>query len=392
MNVPLLDLKAQYRTLKPELDAALIRVAESQYFILGPDVKALETNIASYVGAKHAIGVSSGTDALLLAMMAMDIGPGDGVIVPTFSFFATAGVISRLRATPVFVDIDPDSCNISVAAIRAAILRYRDTVNLKAIVPVHLFGQAADMRLIMEIAEEHHLFVVEDAAQAIGTRYRDGRRVGAIGHAGCFSFFPSKNLGGFGDGGVITTNDDALAHRMEIMRVHGGERKYYHEVIGGNFRLDAIQAAVLNVKLPHLDDWTAGRQRNAAYYNRALIAAGVATAGAKDFDDSSRVLLPANVFHSSETEGHFHIYNQYCLRVKDRDGLVEHLRASGIGCEIYYPLPFHHQACFQGVPSCADQFPVADSVASTIFAIPVYPELTDEMKDYVVERIVEYLR
>ena len=392
MNVPLLDLKAQYRTIKPELDAELIRVAESQYFILGPDVKALESNIASYVGAAHAIGVSSGTDALLLAMMAMGIGPGDGVIVPTFSFFATAGVVARLRAVPIFVDIDLDSYNISPEAVTTAIHRYGNDLPIKAIVPVHLFGQAADMRAIMDIADAHGLFVIEDAAQAIGTRYSDGQRVGSIGHAGCFSFFPSKNLGGFGDGGVITANDAELAHRMEIMRVHGGERKYYHEVIGGNFRLDAIQAAVLNVKLPHLDDWTSGRQHNAAFYNRALIEAGVATGtGATQFGAGDRVLLPANIHHPSETEGHFHIYNQYCLRTENRDGLVEHLRASGIGCEIYYPLPFHKQACFQDVPSSRDAFPNADAAAATIFAIPIYPELTDEMKAYVIAKIVEFV-
>jgi dTDP-4-amino-4,6-dideoxygalactose transaminase len=393
MNVPLLDLKAQYRTLKRGLDDALIRVAESQYFILGPDVKALESNISSYVGTPHAIGVSSGTDALLLALMAMGVGPGDGVLVPTFSFFATAGVVARLHATPVFVDIDPCSYNISPAALRDAINKYRDTLRLKAIIPVHLFGQAADMAPIMEIAGEFGLFVVEDAAQAIGTTYGDGRRVGSIGHAGCFSFFPSKNLGGFGDGGVITANDDALSHRMEIMRVHGGERKYFHEVIGGNFRLDAIQAAVLNVKLPHLDSWTQGRQRNAAYYNRALIAAGVATrTGVLEFDDQNIVLLPGNMYSTSETEGHYHIYNQYCLRVRNRDGLVDHLRAANIGCEVYYPLPFHRQACFADVPSSRDRFPVADTVSETIFAIPIYPELTDEMKDYVVDRIVECVR
>ena len=387
MQVPLLDLKAQYRALKTELDAALIRVAESQYFILGPDVKSLESNIASYIGVKHAIGVSSGTDALLLAMMAMDIGPGDGVIVPTFSFFATAGVVSRLQAIPIFVDIDPESYNMSPESITSAIHRYKDSVNIKAIVPVHLFGQSADMDPIMAIAGENNLYVIEDAAQAIGTRYKDGRRVGSIGHAGCFSFFPSKNLGGFGDGGIITTQDDELAHRMEIMRVHGGERKYFHEVIGGNFRLDAIQAAVLNVKLPHLDSWTHGRQRNAAYYNRALKAAGITAASGGEAGKALH--LPSNLYHPSETEDHFHIYNQYCLRTSDRDALLEHLRSAGIGCEVYYPLPFHKQNCFKNIPSSKDAFPHADHAASTIFSIPVYPELTDEMKDYVVEQIIE---
>lgn len=392
MHVPLLDLKAQYRPLKEELDAALIRVAESQYFILGPDVKQLEESIAAYIGTRHAIGVSSGTDALLLAMMALDIGPGDAVIVPTFSFFATAGVVARLQATPVFVDCELSTYNLDPAAIEQAIDEAtRAGLRVRAIVPVHLFGQSADMDAIMEIATRHGLYVIEDAAQAIGTQYRDGRRVGSIGTVGCFSFFPSKNLGCFGDGGIITTDDDALAHRIEIMRVHGGEPKYHHKVIGGNFRIDALQAAVLNVKLPHLAEWSKGRQRNAAYYTRALIEAGVAThPGMASFDGANRVLLPASV-HAHSGHDFVHIWNQYSIRMQNRDGLVAHLRSKDIGCEIYYPVPFHRQECFADVPSSANAFPHADTAAAGILSLPIYPELTDEMKQYVVDAIVGFV-
>ncbi len=393
MNVPLLDLKAQYNSLKSELDAALLRVAESQYFILGPDVKELEKNIAEYIGTKHAIGVSSGSDALLLSMMALGIGPGDGVIVPTFSFFATAGVVSRLGATPIFVDIDPITYNIDPKAIEKAYARYKDDVRIKAIVPVHLYGQSADMDSIMKFAEAHNLHVIEDAAQAIGVQYKDGRKVGSIGSAGCFSFFPSKNLGGFGDGGVITTNDDELAHKIEIMRVHGGEKRYYHDVVGGNFRLDALQAAVLNVKLPHLNDWHQKRRENAAYYNKLFMEAGVSNrTGVLEFDDSNKILLPRSVHEDFGTLDFPHIYNQYCIRVQDRDGLSEHLTANGIGNAVYYPVSFHDQKCFSDVPSSRDSFPVADKTAETILALPVYPELTTEMQDFVAKSIIEFMK
>jgi dTDP-4-amino-4,6-dideoxygalactose transaminase len=391
MNVPLLDLKAQYRTLKSDLDAAVLRVSEAQYFILGPDVAALEENIAAYVGAKHAIGVSSGTDALLLSLMALGIGPGDGVLVPTFSFFASAGVVSRLHAVPIFVDIDPITFNIDPAGIERAIEKYQNSVYIKAIVPVHLFGQSADMDAIMASAGKHGLAVVEDAAQAIGTQYKDGRRVGAIGTTGCFSFFPSKNLGGYGDGGVITTNDDALAQRIRIMRVHGGEKQYFHSVIGGNFRLDALQAAVLNVKLPHLDGWTAARRANAAYYNAKFIESGLAERiGVTGFDNSNSALLPASIYEDTGHD-HVHIHNQYCIRVRNRDGLMKHLQDNGIGCAVYYPVPFHKQECFTDLPSSKDSFPVSDEAAETIIALPIYPELKTEMKQYVVDKVVEFV-
>ena len=403
MNVPLLDLKAQYQQIKHEIEPVLLRVAESQYFILGPDVTELEKNIANYVGTKHAIGVSSGTDALLLAMMALGIGPGDGVIVPTFSFFATAGVVARLNAVPIFVEVNRSSYNIEPLAIINAYEKYKDTVNIKAIVPVHLFGQSADMDPIMAFANEHGIVVIEDAAQAIGTQYKDGRRVGSIGTIGCFSFFPSKNLGAFGDGGIVTTNDDELAKRMELMRVHGAEKRYYHEMIGGNFRLDALQAAVLNVKLPYLDGWHEARRKNAAYYNEKFREAGVV--------DNGSVILPTS-FYEHEIESSSspfdpltvspfdpptplrfpHIYNQYCIRVQNRDGLMEHLSANGIGNAVYYPVPFHEQKCFAGLPSCSDAFPVSDEICKTIVALPVYPELTEEMIGYVAETIVDFVR
>jgi dTDP-4-amino-4,6-dideoxygalactose transaminase len=382
MNVPLLDLKAQYQQIKSEIEPVLLRVAESQYFILGPDVTELEKNIAAYVGASHAIGVSSGTDALLLALMALDIGPGDGVIVPTFSFFATAGVVSRLNATPIFVDIDKRSYNLAPELLEEAFEKYRHSVNIKAIIPVHLFGQAADMDRIMAFADRHGLSVIEDAAQAIGTEYSDGRKVGSIGTAGCFSFFPSKNLGAFGDGGIITTNDAELAKRMELLRVHGAEKRYFHEMIGGNFRLDALQAAVLNIKLPYLDDWHDGRRKNAALYNMLFANAGVI--------DSGKVTIPASV-HEPHRVRHPHIYNQYCIRVNNRDGLMEHLTVHGIGCAIYYPVPFHRQKCFADLPGSADSFPVADEVCNDILALPVYPELTKEMIEEVVTKVVEFV-
>ena len=382
MQVPLLDLKAQYSQIRKEIEPVLLRIADSQYFILGPDVTALEKNIAEYIGTSHAIGVSSGTDALLLAMMALGIGPGDDVIVPTFSFFATAGVVSRLNATPIFVDIDPLTCNLSPLTLALAYEKYKSTVNIKAIVPVHLFGQSADMDPIMDFANAHGLYVIEDAAQAIGTQYKDGRRVGSIGTIGCFSFFPSKNLGAFGDGGIITTNDPDLAKRMELLRVHGAEKRYYHDMIGGNFRIDALQAAVLNVKLPYLDSWHEGRRSNAALYNSLFEDAGVVSTG--------KVKIPASVYETTGVQFP-HIYNQYCIRVDNRDGLMEHLTAAGIGNAVYYPVPFHAQNCFADLPSCGDAFPVSDDVCNTIIALPVYPELTEEMIGYVVGCVVEYV-
>ncbi len=387
MKVPLLDLKAQYSSIKKELDEALIRVAESQHFILGPEVEALEKNLASYLGVKHSIGVSSGTDALLIALMAIDIKPGDEVILPTFSFFATAGVVARMNAMPVFTDIDPVTFNIDPNDIEKKI-----TVRTKAIIPVHLYGQSADMDPIMETAKKHSLKVIEDGAQAIGVQYRDGKKVGTIGDVGCYSFFPSKNLGGFGDGGLVVTNDDVLGEKLKIMRVHGGKPKYYHKVIGGNFRLDAIQAVVLNVKLPHLDGWSEKRRKNAESYTKLFIEKGLAEReGAISFDEKNPVLLPKAVYGGSGHKNH-HIYNQYVVRVEKRDELKKYLTENGIGNEIYYPVPFHRQECFAYLKCDDKDYPDSNFAAEHSLALPIYPELTREQIEFVVNSISECIR
>ncbi len=386
MKVPLLDLKAQYKSIKEDIDAALIRMAESQSLILGPEVELLEKNLCEYLQCKHAIGVSSGTDALLIALMAIDIKPGDEVILPTYSFFATAGVVSRLNATPVFADADPVTFNIDPGAVRKLM-----SEKTKAIVPVHLYGQSAEMDEIMAIANEHGVKVIEDAAQAIGTQYKDGVRLGNKGHIGCFSFYPSKNLGCFGDGGLVTTNDDELAAKLRILRVHGGKPKYYHKIIGGNFRLDAIQAAVLNVKLPHLDSWTIGRQRNACLYTKFFVESGLAEeTGKLSYDDKNRVLLPKSVYHGVGLT-HDHIYNQYVIRVKGRDELRKHMTEKEIGTEIYYPVPFHLQECFAYLGYKKGDFPVSEWCADDSLALPIYPELTEEQIRYTVDTIAEFL-
>lgn len=385
MRVPLLDLKPQYKSLKKELDEAVIRVAESQYFIMGPELAEMEKEFQQYLNVKHAWGVSSGTDALLLALMALDIQPGDEVIVPTYSFFATAGVVSRLFATPVFVENDPVTFNIDPNDFERKI-----TSKTKAVIPVHLFGQSAEMDEIMKIANAHNLYVIEDAAQAIGTQYKDGRFVGTIGHIGCYSFFPSKNLGGYGDGGLIVTNDDQLSEIIRIKRVHGGEPKYYHKVIGGNFRLDAIQAAVLRVKLPHLQSWSEKRQQNAKRYNQLFIEAGLAEeTGKTKFDNKNKVLLPKAVYENSGVKN-YHIYNQYKIRVEKRDALREFMTKHEIGTEIYYPVPFHLQECFADLGYKKGDFPISEFSANTSIALPIYPELTDEQLQYVVSTIKKF--
>jgi dTDP-4-amino-4,6-dideoxygalactose transaminase len=382
MTVPLLDLKKQYQSLKSELDEALIRVAESQYFIMGPEVDKMEKAFCEYLNCKYAIGVSSGTDALLVALMALDIQPGDEVIVPTYSFFATAGVVSRMNAVPVFADIDPVTFNIDPDDIEKRI-----TNKTKAIIPVHLYGQSCEMDMIMEIARNNNLKVVEDGAQAIGVQYKDGKHVGTIGDIGCYSFFPSKNLGCFGDGGLVVSNDDVLGEKLRILRVHGGKPKYYHKIIGGNFRLDAIQAAVLNVKLPHLDDWSSHRRDNAELYTKLFIEAGLAEAtGRIKFDDKNKVLLPKAVYKDSGVKN-YHIYNQYIIRVEDRDLVRKHLSDQGVGTEIYYPVPFHKQECFSSLNYKNGEFPLAEEAADDSIALPIYPELTKEQQKYIVDEI-----
>ena len=374
MHVPLLDLKAQYASIKEEIRAALDEVLESQLFILGPKVEELEKKIAAYSNVKHAVGVSSGSDALLISLMALDIGPGDEVITSPFTFFATAGVIARLRAVPVFVDIDPATYNIAPEKIEAAV-----TPRTKAIIPIHLFGQCADMQPIMEIASKYGLTVIEDAAQSLGAEYR-GRRAGAIGHLGIFSFFPSKNLGGFGDGGMVVTNDEVLYERVKVLRVHGAKPKYYHKIVGGNFRLDAIQAAVLTVKLKYLDGWSQKRRDNAGSYDRQL-------AEARPID----IVLPKAVYRDGGDRD-YHIYNQYTIRTKQRDGLQRFLKDQGVATEIYYPLPLHLQECFKDLGYKKGDFPVAEESVGAVISLPIYPELSTAQKDYIVEKIREFYR
>ncbi|HMU41908.1 MAG TPA: DegT/DnrJ/EryC1/StrS family aminotransferase [Ignavibacteriaceae bacterium] len=385
MKVPLLDLHPQYQSLKKELDDAVLRVSESQYFILGPEVEKLEKSLSEFLGCKYTYGVSSGTDALLLALMAIGIKPDDEVIVPTYSFFATAGVVSRLNATPVLVDIDPITFNINVDQIESKI-----TSKTKAIIPVHLYGQSCEMNKIMEIAGKHNLRVIEDGAQAISTQYKDGKCVGTIGDIGCFSFFPSKNLGGYGDGGLVATNDDELAYKLKIMRVHGGEQKYYHKVIGGNFRIDALQAAVLNVKLPHLNSWSAKRRENAETYSSLFIQSGLSEGvGRTSFDEKNKVLLPAAVYKNINALTNYHIYNQYIIRIKNRDEVKKYLADNEVSSEIYYPVSFHQQECFSNLNYKKGDFPFAENATETSLAIPIYPDLSKEQIAFVVEKIKE---
>jgi len=391
--IPILDLKAQYKSIEDEIHAAIERVVASQQFILGPEVEALEEEVAAYSHCRYGIGVSSGTDALLVSLMAIGLQPGDEVITTPYTFFATAGSIARLGGRPVFVDIDPGTYNIDPAGIEAVI-----TSRTKAIMPVHLFGQMADMDPIMAIAERHGLYVIEDAAQAIGAEYK-GRRAGSIGHLGCFSFFPSKNLGGFGDGGMVVTNDPELADRVKLLRGHGARPKYYHKVVGGNFRLDALQAAVLRVKLKYLDSWTSGRQRNAATYRRLFADAGLTigppscmTAGCQAHKEGACMLSPGKVVLPVEAPERRHIYNQFIIRVSQRDRVIEALKAHRIGHEIYYPVPLHLQECFAYLGQHPGDLPASECAAAETLALPIYPELTDAMLARVVEAVAEGVR
>jgi len=384
MKVPLLDLKPQYLALKPELDAALLAVAATQYFILGPAVRDLEAKVAAYCGAKHGIGLSSGTDALLIALMAYDFGAGDEVLTSPYTFFATGGTIARVGARPVFLDIDPVDFNLRVDLVEQflekdcerradQVYNRRTGGRVRAIMPVHLYGQCADMDSLAMLTKRFGLALIEDAAQAIGSECPGGRRAAGIGDIGCLSFFPTKNLGAFGDAGMVVTNDDALAEKLRILRVHGGEPKYYHSVIGGNFRLDEIQAAVLAVKLPHLEDWHRARQRNAAYYDRAFAAAGAA-----------QVVTP------TARPGYRHIYNEYVIRVPDRDRLRAYLGEQGVGTEIYYPVPLHMQKCFAYLGYKPEDCPESAKAAGETLALPIYPELEERQLQYVVDAIAGF--
>lgn len=370
MKVPLLDLQAQYETLRDELRRAALRVLDSQQFVLGPDVKALEDEVAGYTGAKHAISCASGSDALLLALMALEIKAGDEVITTPYSFFATAAAIARVGARPVFVDIDPATYNIDVARIAAAI-----TPQTRAILPVHLYGQCAEMSDLMEVSVQHGIPVIEDAAQAIGAE-DEGRQAGTVGAIGCFSFYPSKNLGGAGDGGMLTTNDDEIAKRLRMLRVHGSEVKYHHALLGVNSRLDSLQAAILRVKLPHLDAWSAARRANALRYDQLFADAGLL----------EEIVLPR------VRENVRHIFNQYVIRAgARRDALIEHLKQSDIGTDIYYPVPLHLQECFRYLGDREGDFPEAERAARETIALPIYPELTAEQQSYVVESIRSFM-
>ena len=385
MQVPLLDLKPQYQPLAAEIQAAIERVCASQHFILGPAVRELEASVAAYCQCRHAVGVSSGTDALLLALMALGIGTGDAVVTSPFTFFATAGTIARTGARPLFCDIDPLTFNLSPAAVaellerqcerRGGELVHRGSgARARALMPVHLYGQLADMVPLMDMAGRYGLKVIEDAAQAIGAADAGQHRAGSFGDVGCLSFFPTKNLGAFGDAGMCITNDGALAERMEVLRVHGGKPKYYHALIGGNFRIDELQAAVLNVKLPRLDEWTAGRQRNAAFYDAAF----------------ARAQLGGALHTPYVQPGVRHIFNQYAVRVRDRDALRQHLSDAGVGTEIYYPVPLHLQQCFAYLGHRSGDYPLSEQAAAEMLALPIYPELTERQLQYVVDSIAAH--
>jgi dTDP-4-amino-4,6-dideoxygalactose transaminase len=377
MKVPLLDLRAQHNPIQKELLDAIAQVLASQAFILGPDIKKLEDRIASYCQTQFAVGVSSGTDALLAALMALGIGPGDEVITSPYSFFATAGVIARLGAKPVFADIDPRTYNLDPEKVEPVI-----TSRTKAIMPIHLYGQCADMEPILKIAARHGLAVVEDAAQAIGADYRDGRRGGSMGTMGCLSFFPSKNLGALGDGGMVVTNSAELAEKLRVLRVHGGKPKYYHKVIGGNFRLDTIQAAILNVKLNYLDGWTKRRRQNADRYRLLFKESGLLEQG---------MVIPEAVY-AGTAAANDHIYNQFVIRVPERDRLREFLKEHEIGTEVYYPVPFHLQECFASLGYKRGDFPESERAANETMALPIYPELTEEMQKTVVAGIQAFYK
>jgi len=365
-SVPLLDLKRQYASIKKEVDESIAKVVSHAQFILGPEVKTFEENVASYCKTKFAIGVASGTDALLISLRACGVGPGDEVIIPTFSFFATAGVVHNLGATPIFVDIEPETYNLNPKLIEEKI-----TQKTKVIMPVHLFGQCCDMDPILDLAKKHNLKIVEDAAQALGAEYKS-KKAGSMGDLGCFSFFPSKNLGGMGDGGMVVTNNPELAEKVKLLRTHGAKQKYYHDIVGYNSRLDTLQAAVLNVKLKHLDNWSKERQEHAEVYNKKLKGMEITLPKAENFNH--------------------HIYNQYTIALKNRDELKDFLKQKNIGCEVYYPVPLHLQECFKYLGYKKGACPVAEKRALEAISIPVFPELTEAEQDYVISATKQFYK
>lgn len=394
MHIPLLDLKAQLAPLRDEILEEIAKVVDSTTYILGPKVELLEKNIADYCGARQGVGVASGTDGLLVALMALGVGPGDLVLTTPYTFFATIGCILRLQAKPLFVDIDQETYNIDVEQMADMLADNPEvTAKIKVILPVHLYGQCADMGRIMVLANRYDIPVVEDAAQAIGAAcpvLHDGkvewRQAGSMGAAGCFSFFPSKNLGGIGDAGMIVTSDSVLADKMRILRVHGSSPKYHHEVVGGNFRIDPVQAVVLNIKLPYLAGWHEARRQNGALYDRLFMETDLVTHG--------KISLPVSIYRDlAEKEAvlpDYHIYNQYVVRVVDRDGLRRFLLSCDIGVEIYYPIPLHKQKCLADMGYHNLSFPEVEKAAQETLALPIYPELTNEMQHFVVEKIADF--
>jgi dTDP-4-amino-4,6-dideoxygalactose transaminase len=389
MNVPSLDLKAQYRGIREEMDRKILDVLASQGFVLGLEVEALEQELAVRHGVPGAVGVSSGSDALLVALMALGIGKGDSVVTTPFTFFATAGAVTRLGAKPVFCDIEENSFNLSPDALERVLnheIREKGNKRVKAVIPVHLYGQCADMDRINDLARDFGLFVVEDACQAVGSEYpsRDGiRKACSLGDAGTLSFYPTKNLGGIGDGGMVLTRNAELAEKIRALRVHGESRRYYYDTIGGNFRLDAIQAAALRVKLGHFDDWQEKRRALADAYSLKFREAGLA----KD----SWIVLPEAVYRDSGAV-HYHTYHQYVIRAKNRDGLQAGLKERGIGTAIYYPLGLHLQKCFADLGYRPGDFPVTEKACREVLALPIYPELSETQQDYVVAGIGEFYR
>lgn len=375
MQVPLLDLKSQYKVLKHEIEPVILKICEEQRFILGKELTEFEDAVAKYINVPRAVGVSSGTDAILVSLMALGVNQADKVATTTFSFFATAGCIARLGATPVFVDIDEKTFNMDMNKLEAVLKRER----IKVVIPVHLFGQICDMEALLKLKEKYNFAVIEDAAQSIGSQYQDGRQAGNFGEYGCFSFFPSKNLGCFGDGGLVTSTKAELAEKVAVLRNHGGKVKYFHDFVGGNFRLDNLQAAVLSVKLKYLDNWHRGRQKNAERYERLF-----KTKGLTDF-----ITLPEAKYKSSGVKN-YHIYNQFVIRAKRRDELKNFLIEHGVGCEIYYPRCFHEQNCFSYLGYNKGDFPVAEKAAAEVLALPIYPELTEEQQEYVVSVIEKF--
>ncbi len=389
MRIPLLDLTAQYDFIKTEVDEAVQNVLDTQHFIMGEPVKKFESKVNGYIGSNYAFGCASGSDALLLALMAIDIQPGDYVITSPFTFFATAGAISRLGAIPIFIDVEYDSFNIDPEKVRA-FLEGEDELakkinapkeKIKAIIPVHLYGQVADMDPIMNIAKEYNLFVIEDAAQSIGSKYKD-HSAGTMGDFGCFSFFPSKNLGAYGDAGLITVKDEGLAEKVDMLRLHGARPKYHHKYVGINSRLDTIQAAILEVKLKYLEEWSTRRREIALLYNELFEEAGLIREG---------ITLPKETTGNPETSG-VHIYHQYTVRINHRDELAKHLKEKGIGHAVYYPIPLHEQECFAGLGYQSMDCPIAYEAGRQVISLPIYPELTEEKIQYVVKTISEFIR